>query len=57
MKVLVLQPHEIHMVDIAITRAIANREIVRVAVDFDGFKMKLGNGTWSPPIGTVETDD
>jgi hypothetical protein len=28
------------------------RETLKVAVDIDGFKWKVGNGTWTPGFGT-----
>lgn len=30
---------------------------VRVADDEGSFKMKIGYGAWSPPMGVIEVDD
>ena len=30
---------------------------VRVADDEGTFKIKVGHGSWSPPLGVVEVDD
>jgi hypothetical protein len=30
---------------------------VRVAVDEGYFKIKVGGGTWSPPLGVTEIED
>ena len=52
MKILVLNEAEATQVATALTAAVRDGRKVRVAWD-DGFKIKVGEGMWSPPMGEL----
>ena len=57
MKVILLHRAELAELTENLLAAVYTGEDVRVAVDFDGFKCKVNNGRWSPPLGDIESDD
>lgn len=50
MQIINLSPDAIIYLAEAATRADAEGRRLRVAIDGDGFKFKVGEGMWSPPF-------
>ena len=57
MRVILLSPDEVEDLHDEIARAHRECRSVRVADDEGSFKVKIGHGSWSPPLGVVEVDD
>ena len=57
MKVIVLDPQDVADVAAELARALQTGQSVRMAVDSDAVKVKIGYGSWSPPLGVMEVDD
>lgn len=57
MRVILLSPNEVSDLYNAVRWARETGQSVRVAVDEEAFKVKIGYGTWSPLLGVMEVDD
>lgn len=57
MRVILLDPNDTKDVLEDLRYAVERGMSVRVADDEGTFKIKVGHGSWSPPLGTVEVDD
>jgi hypothetical protein len=57
MRVILLSPDEALDVLDAVRDATERGLSVRVADDEGSFKVKIGYGAWSPPLGVVEVND
>ncbi len=57
MRVILLSPDEALDVLDAVRDATERGLSVRVADDEGSFRVKIGYGAWSPPLGVVEVDD
>lgn len=57
MRVILLSPDEARDVLDEVAAAVERGMSVRVADDDGTFKIKVGYGSWSPPLGVVEVDD
>jgi len=57
MRVIHLSPNEALVVLDAVHDATERGLSVRVADDEGSFKVKIGYGVWSPPLGVVEVND
>ena len=57
MRVILLDPDEARDVLDELRHAVERGMSVRVADDEGTFKIKLGHGSWSPPLGVVEVND
>lgn len=55
MQIVNLAPEDADPIAVALIRAVAARNRVRVAIDTDGFKIDVGDGTWSAGHGVVGT--
>ena len=54
---IVLDPQDVADVAAELARALQTGQSVRMAVDSDAVKVKIGYGSWSPPLGVMEVDD
>lgn len=57
MRVILLSPHEARSVLDEMAAAVEHGMSIRVADDDGAFKIKLGYGRWSPPLGVIEVED
>jgi hypothetical protein len=57
MRVILLDPDEARGILDDLRHAVERGMSVRVAEDEGAFKVKVGHGSWSPPLGVVEVDD
>lgn len=57
MKVIKLTPDEIVELSFLASKADVEHRTLRVSVDGNSAKFKLGEGMWTPPMGEVEVND
>lgn len=56
MKIMQLRPLEVTRLMADLSEADLNGRTVRVAIDRDGFKYKIGEGMWTPSLGFEESE-